>query len=189
MRSGLELLRPRPDVSDSYFETFHIIRFCIDIMSYTILPASTADLSEIVTIYNAAFKEDRIIGNLMAAVPLEVKKAYDIAWYRREFDMSKLNGLRFYKAVDQHGKMVGYAKWQYPYTLTPDQEEEKRRLDNAKNDILPLPKGTNTELYREFFEPLHEKQRRYAQKETIYCESVGPLAFTHRSGLLWPFAL
>ena len=141
-------------------------------MSFTILPATTADLPDIAVIYGTAFKDDRIIGQLMPNVPLEVKQAYDLEWYRREFEMSTLNGLKFYKAVDVSGKMVGYAKWQYPHTLTYEQEEEKKKLDKMKEDMLPLPEGTNKELYHDFFGPLREKQRKYVQRDRVYCKSL-----------------
>ena len=72
-------------------------------MSVNIVPAGVADLPDIADIADAAFKHNRIIGHLMPKVPLEVKKAYDVEWYRRQIDMSKLNGLRLYKAVDENG--------------------------------------------------------------------------------------
>ena len=139
-------------------------------MSFTVHPATVADLPDIVTIYNEAFKNDRLVGMLMRNVPAEVKRAYDLEWYRREFNMSALNGLRFYKAMDGNGKMVGYAKWQYPHSLTSEQEEEKKKLDETKEETLPLPEGADGELYKEFLDPLHEKRRKHVQKENMYCK-------------------
>lgn len=142
-------------------------------MPLTILPATPTDLPDIVAIYDAAFKNDRIIGNLMPDVPPAIKEAYDLEWYRREFTMAELTGCKFSKAVeDEQGQMVGYAKWQYPHTLTREQSEDKRRLDDAKEEVLPLPEGTNRRLYREFLGPLREKQRRHVDTERDYCELV-----------------
>ena len=72
-------------------------------MPYTILPATPADLPDIVAIYHAAFANDQFIGQLMPSVPPDVKQAFDTHWYGREFEMSELNGLRFRKVVDQTG--------------------------------------------------------------------------------------
>lgn len=171
IRSDLRLRSPLQSYvifgSSRYIHTIRII-----LMSFVILPASVADLAEIIVIYHAAFKQDRIIGNLMPNVPLDEKKAHDHEWYKRSFDTSHLNGMRFYKAVDETGKMVGYAKWQYPHTLTVGEKEEKRKLDDAENEGLRLPKGTDTELHKAFFDPLHEKRKKYVKTESDYCESL-----------------
>lgn len=72
-------------------------------MPYTVLPATPADLPDIIAVYHAAFANDPFIGQLMPNVPLEVKTAHDLHWYGREFEMSELNGLRFRKVVDEDG--------------------------------------------------------------------------------------
>ena len=139
-------------------------------MSYTIHPATLADLPDIVAIWDAAFKNDRIIGQLMPNVPLDLKRAYDIEWYRRMFDMSHLNGLRFFKAVDENSEFVGFAKWQYPHSLTAEQIREKKKWDDTEQDVLPVPEGTNDVLYKDFFDPLYEKQKKYIEREKDYCK-------------------
>ena len=72
-------------------------------MSYTILPASPADLPDIVAVFGAAFAGDPFIGQVMPNVPPEVKHAYDMHYHGREFEMSEFNGLRFKKVVDEEG--------------------------------------------------------------------------------------
>lgn len=72
-------------------------------MPYTISPATRADLPDIIAIYHAAFADDPFIGQIMSNVPPQVKQAYDMHWYGREFEMSQLNGLRFRKVVDGDG--------------------------------------------------------------------------------------
>lgn len=72
-------------------------------MTYTVQPATPADLPDIVEIHDAAFATDPFIGQLMPNVPPEVKRAHDIHYYRRELDMSELNGTRFRKVVGGDG--------------------------------------------------------------------------------------
>ena len=72
-------------------------------MPYKTLPATRADLPEIIAIYHAAFADDPFIGQLTPNVPPDVKQAYDMHWYGREFDLSELNGLRLRKVVDGDG--------------------------------------------------------------------------------------
>ena len=72
-------------------------------MPYTIQPASPADLPDIVAIYHDAFVDDLFIGQLMPNVPLEIKKAYNVHTYSRQFEMNELNGVIFRKVVDADG--------------------------------------------------------------------------------------
>ena len=72
-------------------------------MSYRILPATPADLPDIIAIYHAAFVEDPFIGQLMPNVPPALKQAHDMHRYGRDCEMSDLNGLRFRKVVDEDG--------------------------------------------------------------------------------------
>lgn len=73
------------------------------VMQYTLLPATPADLPDIIAIYHAAFSTYPFIGQLMPNVPPEVRQAHDMHWYGREFELSELNGLRFRKVVDENG--------------------------------------------------------------------------------------
>lgn len=72
-------------------------------MAYTILPATPTDLPDIVAVHHAAFADDAFIGQLMPDVSLEDKQSHDMHFFARQFEMSRLNGLRFRKAVDGEG--------------------------------------------------------------------------------------
>ena len=72
-------------------------------MAYTILPATPADLPDIVDIHNAAFADDPFIGQLMPDVEPELKRSHDMHFFKRQFEMSWCNGLRFRKVVDGEG--------------------------------------------------------------------------------------
>ena len=69
--------------------------------------------------------------------------------------------------------MVAYAKWQYPYSLTPEQRAEKARLDEVEKLEYPLPEGTNRELHDVFFAALVEKKEKWMDESKDYrkCES------------------
>ena len=66
--------------------------------------------------------------------------------------------------------MVGYAKWQYPYSLTPEQRAEKARLDEADKLEHPLPEGSNRELHHVFFSALVEKRGQWMDESKDYCK-------------------
>ena len=72
-------------------------------MAYKILPATPADLPDIIAVHHAAFADDPFIGQLTANVSPEVQQAHDMRFFARQFEMSRLNGLRFRKAVDAEG--------------------------------------------------------------------------------------
>lgn len=72
-------------------------------MAYKLLPATIADIPDIVTVYDAAFKDDPFVGQIMPKVNPAAKREYDEAYYTNEFEMGLLNGLRFFKAVDGDG--------------------------------------------------------------------------------------
>lgn len=73
------------------------------VMVYRILPATPADLPDVIAIFHAAFAADPFVGQLMTNVPPEVKLTYDMHWYGHEFEMSELNGLQLRKIVDGDG--------------------------------------------------------------------------------------
>ena len=68
---------------------------------------------------------------------------------------------------------MAYAKWQYPYTLRPEQLAEKARLDEVDKLEYPLPDGSNRELHGVFFAALVEKRARWMDESKDYrkCES------------------
>ena len=65
---------------------------------------------------------------------------------------------------------MAYAKWQYPYTLTPEQRAEKKRLDEVDRAEHPLPEGSNLALHGVFFKALMEKRGRWMDESRDYCK-------------------
>ena len=63
-------------------------------------------------------------------------------------------------------KLVAYAKWKYPYTLTAEQQAEKDKLDTSRS----YPPGTNVELYEQFFGSLDTLREKYLDEEKDYCK-------------------
>lgn len=63
-------------------------------------------------------------------------------------------------------KLVAFSKWKYPYTLTPEQQAEKEKLDLGRS----YPPGTNEELYKQFFDRLDALKKKYFDEEKDYCE-------------------
>ena len=65
---------------------------------------------------------------------------------------------------------MAYAKWQYPYSLTPEQRAEKARLDEVDKMENPLPEGSNRELHSVFFAALVEKRAKWMDESKDYCK-------------------
>ena len=68
--------------------------------------------------------------------------------------------------------MIGFAKWQYPLSLTAEQEAEKKWLDDTEKESLPLPEEANKEAYEAFFGPLYTKQKQHLNKKEDYCRPL-----------------
>ena len=66
-------------------------------------------------------------------------------------------------------KVVAFAKWQYSYTLTPEQKQEKEEYYSKR---APYPEGTNEVLYKDFFGQLDTLREKYVDEEEEYCEST-----------------
>ena len=69
-----------------------------------------------------------------------------------------------------YSKTVAFARWQYPYTLTPEQKAEKEEKDNNRKRYHEFPEGSNVELQKEFFRQLIEGRKKFIVPEKTYCE-------------------
>ena len=65
---------------------------------------------------------------------------------------------------------MAFARWQYPYTLTPEQKAEKEEKDAYRKRYHQFPEGSNEELQKEFFRQLVEGRKRFIVPEKTYCE-------------------
>ena len=64
-------------------------------------------------------------------------------------------------------KMVGYAKWSYPYTLTAEQKLRKESQDLAQEVVPP---GSNEELTRELVEKSKASRAKHVDNEKDCCK-------------------
>jgi len=78
----------------------------------------------------------------------------------------------FRSCIDHCSKIVAFAKWQFPHTLTAEQKAAKERADKKADEENPLPVGTNIELYSEFFGALKERRRKFLDDSKDYCQSI-----------------
>ena len=69
-------------------------------------------------------------------------------------------------------RLVGFAKWQFPYTLT---EEQKMEKEASYTKRVPYPEGTNETLYREFFDHLDTLREKHIDESKDYCRSPDAL--------------
>ena len=70
-------------------------------------------------------------------------------------------------------KIVAFAKWQYPYRLTPEQTARKSQLDKVEEMEHPIPEGSNKALYDVFFAALRAKKAKWMDESKDYCR-CGP---------------
>ena len=81
-----------------------------------------------------------------------------------EFDNQALHSLVPRKAL-------AFAKWQYSYSLTPEQKTKKAELDGTEEIEHPFPEGSNRELHGVFFTALKEKKAKWMDESKDYCKS------------------
>ena len=77
-------------------------------------------------------------------------------------------------------KPVGFAKWEYPYALTAEQREEKKRKameDRLKKVVV----GSNEGLMKEFFTQLAAGRERWLVPGKTFCESF--LFFSYQTSI------
>lgn len=65
---------------------------------------------------------------------------------------------------------MAFSRWQYPYTLTPEQKAEKEEKEEMRKRYHEFPEGSNKELQEEFFRKLMEGRKRFIVPEKTYCE-------------------
>ena len=65
---------------------------------------------------------------------------------------------------------MAFARWQYPYSLTPEQKAEKEEKDEMRKRYHEFPEGSNKELQEEFFKKLMDGRKRFIVPEKTYCE-------------------
>ena len=65
---------------------------------------------------------------------------------------------------------MAFARWQYPYTLTPEQKAEKAEKDEKRKRYTEFLEGSNKELQEDFFRQLVEGRKRFIVPEKTYCE-------------------
>lgn len=71
---------------------------------------------------------------------------------------------------------MAWARWKYPYTLTPEQKREKEVI--IERDKPQYPEGTNVRLIHEFLGRLDDLRSKYVDEEKEYCKSCGWLSTT-----------
>jgi hypothetical protein len=122
--------------------------------SYTLVSPTASDIPRIATIQQAAFAK----GSLTAAALPDVSKEDYISWceqshshpspppgYKLEFVCAKNTDT---------GEIAGWAQWAIPLA---DGEEWK---GDEKREKVPLPKGTNKMVLKEFFESVQNHESR-----------------------------
>ncbi len=77
--------------------------------------------------------------------------------------------IHYSQADASWSKLVAFAKWQYPDTLTPEQQEEKKGLIIRKEFC---PEGTNMALYNQFVGQLNTLRAKHLDERKDYCKTL-----------------
>lgn len=72
------------------------------------------------------------------------------------------------KLIFPSREIVGFAQWQYPLTLSPEAESEKKHLDATREERVPLPEKANAALIKDFFGLLDVKRNHYTDQTKDY---------------------
>lgn len=67
-------------------------------------------------------------------------------------------------------KTVAFSKWDFPYALTAQQREEKKRKER-ENKLKKVVEGSNEGLMKDFFAQLSAGRERWLVPEKTFCES------------------
>lgn len=71
-------------------------------MAYTLLPATKAEIPDLITVYDAAFKDHPFVEQFMPNADPGAKLKCDLAWYGHEFEIGETDTRqRYLKAVDE----------------------------------------------------------------------------------------
>ncbi|KAI4102254.1 MAG: hypothetical protein L6R37_004504 [Teloschistes peruensis] len=136
-------------------------------MVFEVVAAEPSDIPAIASMHIAAFKEDPIMGHLMPKATYQDQYDYFANFYRKSFAEKQLTGSVFRKVVEtETGKLVGFSKWKYAYSLTPEQQAEKKKLDTKRT----YPEGTNVALYEQFFGELDNLRKKNCDEYKDYCK-------------------
>ncbi|KAL8807160.1 MAG: hypothetical protein Q9182_000842 [Xanthomendoza sp. 2 TL-2023] len=134
-------------------------------MPFQLLPVEASDIPGIVAVHQVSWVDDPIVARLMPDVDPRVKWDYNVDYYRKKLDSKDLTGTVMHKIVDtETGKLVAFSKWNYPYSLTPEQQAERDELDLGRS----YPPGTNVELYEHFFHRLDTLRKKYCRDGKDY---------------------
>ncbi len=80
-------------------------------------------------------------------------------------------------------KIVAFAKWQYPQSLTEEQREAKKEISDGNPFGDDAPEGYNVKLSDDFFEKIQQKHRKWVDDDKDYGKHKGDDSKTW----IWPF--
>ncbi|CAF9919151.1 MAG: hypothetical protein ALECFALPRED_000983 [Alectoria fallacina] len=130
-------------------------------MAFTLEPVGPEDASDIVRIFQSAFANDHIMKHFYPHTPEQLKWDQDFQFFSTQIAESAAYGGRLTKVVEgSSGKTVAFSKWDYPYTLTAEQHEEKNRKAVADR-LKKVVEGSNEGLMKDFFTQLIAGRERW----------------------------
>jgi len=141
---------------------------------FQIHPVTAADLPSIISIYIRAFSAEHMNSFAMPAATCtpERKARWLLARFSGFFSKPELH---MYKAVESAtDKTVAWSRWCFPYTLTEEEREERRRqLEQEERDVLEgrrtkYPEGANVEICKALFGGLDEMRQKYVDPSQTY---------------------
>ena len=144
-------------------------------MTYSFQPATIEDAPAIAEIFQIAFENDHIVGHFYPDTPKQTRMELDTKLFSRAIEREPVYGERYTKVIDESsgGKTVGFAGWQYPCHLTPEQQADKdKQIEESRKERQPP--GAQVALLDEFYGKVYAGRKKWIDPKT-FCTYILPL--------------
>ncbi|KAL9134539.1 MAG: hypothetical protein Q9175_004275 [Cornicularia normoerica] len=137
-------------------------------MAFTLHPVGPEDVLDITRIFQSAFANDHIMSHFYPHTPEHLKWDQDFQYFSTQITESAAYGGHLTKVVEENsGKTVAFSKWDFPYALTAEQREEKKRKER-ENKLKKVVEGSNEGLMKDFFAQLSAGRERWLVPEKTF---------------------
>lgn len=139
---------------------------------FPLTQCTPADIPEMHKIWQSAFSKNPVHYLMF---PKTIDPDEELAWYlKRASGQISRPEIKVLKITDvKTGKLVAFARWQFPHVKKPEEkkEEEKTEEEKKEEQKSEWPRGTNVALCDEKFGGLDRWRETYVDPESTYGNS------------------
>lgn len=137
---------------------------------FVLSPVTADDVESMIAVYEAAFASNPLSSLLF---PKSIKPEVKAAWLRKRFlgYLAKPEIRQFKVTETSTGKLVAWSRWAFPYVLSPEEKEKRRKEEEEKAQKDPkesYPDGANVGACEEKFNGFDEFRRTWVDDENMY---------------------